>query len=83
MLESFVYGELLKHAKSAEGEYQLLYYLNHNQYEVDLIVENSAGQLIGLEINPVENVVNIRFTNLNRNFGDIGEFGALVGKVKR
>lgn len=50
MLESFVYGELAKHVASADGDYQLLYYRDHDQYEVDLIAENAAGQLIGIEI---------------------------------
>ena len=56
VLESFVYGELLKHAASAEGDYQLLYYRDHDQYEVDLVAENAAGQLIGIEIKAAASV---------------------------
>jgi uncharacterized protein len=56
VLESFVYGELLKHAASAEGDYQLLYYRDHDQFEVDLIAENAAGQLIGIEIKAAASV---------------------------
>lgn len=56
VLESFVYSELLKHAASAEGDYQLLYYRDHDQYEVDLIAENAAGQLIGIEIKAAASV---------------------------
>lgn len=56
VLESFVYGELLKHATSAEGDYQLLYYRDHDQYEVDLVAENTAGQLIGVEIKAAASV---------------------------
>ena len=56
MLESFIYSELLKHAASAEGDYQLLYYRDHDQYEVDLIAENAAGQLIGIEIKAAASV---------------------------
>ncbi len=56
VLESFVYGELLKHAASAEGDYQLLYYRDHDQFEVDLIAENTAGQLIGIEIKAAASV---------------------------
>jgi len=41
---------LLKLATSAKGDYQLLYYLDHDQYEVNLIAENTAGRLIGIEI---------------------------------
>ena len=45
-----------KHAASAEGDYQLLYYRDHDQYEVDLIAENAAGQLIGIEIKAAASV---------------------------
>lgn len=50
VLESFVYGELLKHATTADGDYQLLYYRDHDQFEVDMVVENAGGQLIGIEV---------------------------------
>ena len=52
VIESFVYGQLLKLATSAKGDHQLLYYRDHDhgQYEVNLIAENAAGQLIGIEI---------------------------------
>ena len=50
VLETFVYGELLKHATTADDDYQLLYYRDHDQFEVDVVVENSGGQLIGVEI---------------------------------
>ena len=50
VLETFVYGELLKHATTADDDYQLLYYRDHDQFEVDVVVENSCGQLIGVEI---------------------------------
>lgn len=50
VLESFVYGELLKHATTANGDYQLLYYRDHDQFEVDIVVENAGGELIGVEV---------------------------------
>jgi uncharacterized protein len=50
VLENFVFAELLKHASTAEGEYRLLYYRDHDQLEVDLVIENAAGQLVGVEI---------------------------------
>ena len=50
VLETFVYGELLKHATTADDDYQLLYYRDHDQFKVDVVVENSGGQLIGVEI---------------------------------
>lgn len=50
VLESFVYGELLKHTTTAEGEYRLLYYRDIDKFEVDMVIENAAGLLIGVEI---------------------------------
>ncbi len=50
LLETFVYSELLKQASSANDDYQLLYYRDADQYEVDVVVENSAGRLIGIEV---------------------------------
>ena len=56
MLETFVYGELLKHTTTADGDYQLLYYRDHDQFEVDIVVENAGGQLVGVEIKAAASV---------------------------
>ncbi|MDT4836724.1 MAG: AAA family ATPase [Betaproteobacteria bacterium HGW-Betaproteobacteria-9] len=50
VLETFVYAELLKHAASAEGSYRLLYYRDADQVEVDVVIENAVGQLVGVEV---------------------------------
>jgi hypothetical protein len=50
VLETFVYGELLKHTTTSEGDYRLLYYRDHDQLEVDVVIENGAGKLIGVEV---------------------------------
>lgn len=50
LLETFIYGELRKHAASADGDYRLLYYRDHDKYEVDLVVEDAGGRLIGVEV---------------------------------
>ena len=50
VLENFVFAELLKHAATAEGDYRILYYRDHDQLEVDVVIENGAGQLVGVEI---------------------------------
>jgi len=56
VLETFVYGELLKHATTADGDYQLLYYRDKDQYEVDVVIENAAGQLVGVEVKAAASV---------------------------
>jgi len=50
ILETFVYGELLKHSSTADGDYKLLYYRDLDMLEVDMVIENASGQLIGVEV---------------------------------
>ncbi len=50
VLETFVYSELLKHSANANGDYRLLYYRDVDKFEVDVVIENAAGQLVGIEV---------------------------------
>jgi hypothetical protein len=50
VLETFVFGELLKHTTTADDRYQLMYYRDADKYEVDIVIENGAGQLMGVEV---------------------------------
>ena len=50
ILESFVFSELLKHTATSDDDYRLLYYRDADKYEVDVVIENSAGQLLGVEV---------------------------------
>ena len=50
VLESFVYGELLKATTTAEVGYSLMYYRDADKVEVDVVIENAAGQLVGVEV---------------------------------
>lgn len=50
ILESFVLGELLKHTTTSDDDYRLLYYRDADKFEVDVVIENSAGQLVGVEV---------------------------------
>lgn len=50
VLETFVFSELLKHTTTADGEYQLMYYRDADKVEVDVVIENPAGQLVGVEV---------------------------------
>lgn len=45
-----MFGELLKHTTSADGDYRLLYYRDADKFEVDVVIENAAGQLVGVEV---------------------------------
>lgn len=50
ILESFVFGELLKHTTTADDDYRLMYYRDADKFEVDVVIENTAGQLVGVEV---------------------------------
>ena len=50
LLETFVFGELLKAITTAEGEYGLMYYRDADKVEVEMVIENAAGQLVGVEV---------------------------------
>lgn len=56
VLETFVYGELLKHTTTAHGDYRLLYYRDADQVEVDVVIENALGELVGVEVKAAASV---------------------------
>lgn len=49
-LETFVYGELLKHTTASEGNYRMMYYRDADKFEVDFVIENTHGSLVGVEV---------------------------------
>ena len=66
LLEAFVYGELLKHASTADGDYRLLYYRDADKFEVDIVIENAAGQLVGVEVKANATVKNSDLRGLKK-----------------
>lgn len=50
VLETFVFGELLKHTTTADGDYRLMYYRDADKVEVDVVIENAVGKLVGVEV---------------------------------
>jgi predicted AAA+ superfamily ATPase len=66
VLETFVFGELLKHTTTAEGDHQLLYYRDHDQNEVDFVIENAAGHLVGVEVKAAATVKESDLRGLKR-----------------
>ncbi len=50
VLETFVFGELLKHASCAEGDFQILYYRDADKVDVDMVIEDAAGGVVGVEV---------------------------------
>lgn len=50
LLEAFVYAELLKHRDTADEHYRLMYYRDADKLEVDVVIENTAGKLVCIEV---------------------------------
>jgi predicted AAA+ superfamily ATPase len=66
LLESFVYGEIMKHAITADDDYLLLYYRDIDKVEVDIVIENSAGEIIGVEVKAAASVKSEDLTGLRK-----------------
>lgn len=81
VLETFVYSELLKHSHMAEGEYRLLHYRDADKFEVDLVIENASGHLIGVEVKSSATVSAGDFRGLKKMMnvtGDLFKMGVLL-----
>ena len=74
VLETFVYGELLKHASASDQEFRLMYYRDTSKLEVDVIIENARGDLLAIEVKASETVKSSDFKGLRK-------FADLVGPV--
>lgn len=50
LLESFVFGELLKFCTWSERRYAMSYYRDKSQREVDFVIEDAQGVIVGIEV---------------------------------
>jgi predicted AAA+ superfamily ATPase len=50
VLETFVFSELLKHSTTCDDHRRLLHYRDLDGFEVDVVIENAAGYLVGVEV---------------------------------
>lgn len=50
LVENFVFGELLKHATWSEEEVRFHHFRDTKRHELDLVIELSNGQVIGVEV---------------------------------
>jgi len=66
VLESFVFSELLKLSAWAEEPLSLFHYRDRDQFEVDFVLENTAGQIVGIEVKAAASVTRRDFGGLER-----------------
>ena len=73
VLETFVYAELLKHTTTAQADYHLMYYRDADKVEVDIVIENAAGQLVGVEVKASATVTEADLRGLRKLAGLAGD----------
>lgn len=66
LLESYVVSELLKLASWTDDDLHLLSFRDKDQKEVDVVIENNAGQVVGLEVKAKASVTARDLTGLRR-----------------
>lgn len=66
LLETWVYSELLKTINYEQESWNIFYYRDKEQVEVDFILENSANQIIGIEVKTSHTIFNQDFRGLRK-----------------
>jgi predicted AAA+ superfamily ATPase len=72
LLETFVFGEVLKQASWSDEGYALYHYRDKDQDEVDLVIETGSGTLIGLEVKAAATVNSDDFKGLGKLAASVG-----------
>lgn len=73
MLETFVGSELLKHIAASEERVELMHYRDSQGNEVDWVLEDSRGRLVGIEVKSTS-------SPSARDFRGLRSFAASVGE---
>lgn len=66
LLETWVYSELLKMINMADEPWSIYYYRDKDQVEVDFILENNVGEIIGIEVKASHTIINQDFRGLRK-----------------
>lgn len=66
LLESFVFGELLKHCTWSDRRYAMCFYRDKSQFEVDFVLEDALGNLVGIEVKAAASIGAADFAGLRQ-----------------
>ena len=66
LLETWVYGELLKTINVLDDLWRIYYYRDKDQVEVDFVLENDERKIIGIEVKASSTVCNQDFRGLRK-----------------
>lgn len=73
LLESFVGGELLRQLEWAEGRVELMHYRDASGGEVDWVLEDNLGRLVGVEVKATSSPSSHDFRGLRALARNVGE----------
>ncbi len=73
LLETFVFSEVLKQSAWLDDRYSISHYRDKDQDEVDLVVENEAAELVGIEVKASATVKTADFKGLRKLAGAAGQ----------
>jgi predicted AAA+ superfamily ATPase len=66
ILEGFIFSELLKLSSVSEERVRLFHFRDRDQNEVDFVLENAQGRVVGLEVKAAASVTRRDFSGLDR-----------------
>lgn len=66
MLETFVFQELRRESSWQEEEFKFYHYRTRDKYEVDIVIERGASQLVGIEVKASATVTSSDFYGLRQ-----------------
>lgn len=66
ILETFIFGEILKLASWSEERYQFFHFRDKQRNEVDVVLEDRRGRVIGIEVKASATVTSADFSGMRR-----------------
>lgn len=66
ILEGFIFSELLKLSSVSKERVALFYFRDRDQNEVDFVLENAQGQVVGVEVKAAATITRRDFSGLDR-----------------
>ena len=73
LLETFVFGEILKLASWSEDRHALSHFRDKDRNEVDIAIEDGRGRIVGIEVKAAATVTAGDFSGLHRLAAGAGE----------
>ena len=73
MLETFVFGELRRHASWHDADLRFFHFRDRDGVEVDIVIEHGAAQLAGIEVKAAATVTESDFRGLRKLRDAVGD----------